>query len=95
MWEGFHNAVTKPLQYSSIPFAPAPGNHDASAYSSFPKKEENISGRNLNTILTLSIAHITRSITVIWLMKLFSFLSMHIETIHDAAVVDRAAAKCS
>lgn len=49
MWEGFHNAVTKPLQYSSIPFAPAPGNHDASAYSRFSEeRREYIRQWNLN-----------------------------------------------
>jgi acid phosphatase type 7 len=40
MWDGFHNAVTRPLQYSSIPFAPAPGNHDASAYSRFSQERK-------------------------------------------------------
>lgn len=49
MWEGFHEAVTRPLQYASIPFAPAPGNHDASAYSRFSEeRKEYIRQWNLN-----------------------------------------------
>ncbi len=35
MWQGFHAAVTTPLTQAGIPVAPAPGNHDASAYSGF------------------------------------------------------------
>lgn len=35
MWAGFHAAVSNPLKAAGIPFAVAPGNHDASAYSGF------------------------------------------------------------
>lgn len=35
MWRAFHQAVTKPLAKAQIPFAVAPGNHDASAYPEF------------------------------------------------------------
>lgn len=35
MWRGFHAAVTSPLTDAGIPVAPAPGNHDASAYSGY------------------------------------------------------------
>lgn len=35
MWKGFHEAVTDKLTAAGIPVAPSPGNHDASAYSSF------------------------------------------------------------
>lgn len=35
MWQAFHAAVTTPLTQAGIPVAPAPGNHDASAYSGF------------------------------------------------------------
>jgi len=35
MWAAFHAAVTEPLDGASIPFAPAPGNHDASGYPAF------------------------------------------------------------
>lgn len=35
MWAGFHAAVTTPLTTAGIPVAPAPGNHDASAYSGY------------------------------------------------------------
>jgi hypothetical protein len=35
MWRGFHAAVTTPLTDAGIPVAPAPGNHDASAYSGY------------------------------------------------------------
>lgn len=38
MWLGFHKAVTTPLLRSKIPFAPSPGNHDASAYSGFERE---------------------------------------------------------
>lgn len=31
MWDAFHEAVTEPLAEAGIPFAPTPGNHDASA----------------------------------------------------------------
>lgn len=30
MWEAFHRSVTGPLERAGIPFAPTPGNHDAS-----------------------------------------------------------------
>ena len=32
MWAAFHRAVTDPLHEAAIPFAPAPGNHDASGF---------------------------------------------------------------
>ncbi len=35
MWQAFHETVTKPLHDAGIPFAPSPGNHDASALSGF------------------------------------------------------------
>jgi predicted phosphodiesterase len=35
MWRAFHQAVTKPLAKAQIPFAVAPGNHDASRYPQF------------------------------------------------------------
>lgn len=35
MWDGFHAAVSDRLATAGIPFAVTPGNHDASAYSSF------------------------------------------------------------
>ena len=35
MWQGFHDAVTLPLKQAGIPFAPTPGNHDASGYDAF------------------------------------------------------------
>jgi len=35
MWQAFHETVTMPLQKAGIPFAPTPGNHDASGSSGF------------------------------------------------------------
>lgn len=35
MWAAFHQATTRPLGASGIPFLPSPGNHDASAGSRF------------------------------------------------------------
>ncbi|QDU32721.1 Calcineurin-like phosphoesterase [Poriferisphaera corsica] len=35
MWQGFDNAVYLPLKRAAIPFAPTPGNHDASGYPAF------------------------------------------------------------
>jgi hypothetical protein len=35
MWQGFHAAVSEPLAQAGIPFAPTPGNHDASGYAGF------------------------------------------------------------
>ena len=35
MWRAFHRAVTTPLSRAAIPFAPSPGNHDASGYRAF------------------------------------------------------------
>lgn len=35
MWSGFHAAVSDRLAAASIPFAPTPGNHDASGHASF------------------------------------------------------------
>lgn len=32
MWDGFHQAVTTPLETAGLPFAVTPGNHDASQY---------------------------------------------------------------
>jgi 3',5'-cyclic AMP phosphodiesterase CpdA len=40
MWRGFHGAVTDPLAAASIPFAPTPGNHDASGYRVFAEERE-------------------------------------------------------
>ena len=38
MWDVFHKVVTRPITSANIPFAPAPGNHDASAYSAYHKE---------------------------------------------------------
>jgi len=38
MWEAFHDAVTDPLRRAGLPFAVAPGNHDASAYPKHAKE---------------------------------------------------------
>jgi hypothetical protein len=38
MWEAFHDAVTRPLQRAGIPFAPSPGNHDASPVEQFEQE---------------------------------------------------------
>jgi len=38
MWRGFHAAVSEPLAAASIPFAVAPGNHDASGYRRFGRE---------------------------------------------------------
>ena len=35
MWRAFHEQVTDPLARAGIPFAPAPGNHDASEEEAF------------------------------------------------------------
>jgi hypothetical protein len=35
MWDGFERAVVAPLKKAEIPFAPVPGNHDASGYPGF------------------------------------------------------------
>jgi len=35
MWQAFNETVTTPLRLAGIPFAPTPGNHDASASSGF------------------------------------------------------------
>jgi len=40
MWQGFHAAVTTPLTQAGIPVAPAPGNHDASAYPGFEAERD-------------------------------------------------------
>lgn len=40
MWRGFHAAVTTPLTTAGIPVAPAPGNHDASAYAGFQAERD-------------------------------------------------------
>ena len=40
MWQGFHAAVTTPLTQAGIPVAPAPGNHDASAYAGFEAERD-------------------------------------------------------
>jgi 3',5'-cyclic AMP phosphodiesterase CpdA len=38
MWQGFHAAVTSPLEAAGIPFLVTPGNHDASAYRGFARE---------------------------------------------------------
>lgn len=38
MWAGFHAAVSDPLEQAAIPFAVAPGNHDASGYRLFAEE---------------------------------------------------------
>lgn len=35
MWRAFHAAVTEPFRRAGIPFAPTPGNHDASAVEAY------------------------------------------------------------
>jgi Icc-related predicted phosphoesterase len=40
MWRGFDRAVTAPLRKAGIPFAPVPGNHDASGYPAFARERE-------------------------------------------------------
>ncbi len=35
MWQAFHETITLPLRAAGIPFAPSPGNHDASASPGF------------------------------------------------------------
>lgn len=40
MWRGFHAAVTTPLTTAGIPVAPAPGNHDASAYAGYQAERD-------------------------------------------------------
>jgi 3',5'-cyclic AMP phosphodiesterase CpdA len=41
MWDGFHTTVTDRFDSAAIPFAPTPGNHDASGYEAF-QNERNI-----------------------------------------------------
>lgn len=38
MWEAFHETVTRPLHRAGIPFAPSPGNHDASPVEAFEQE---------------------------------------------------------
>ncbi len=38
MWGGFHAAVSDPLEAAAIPFAIAPGNHDASGYPAYARE---------------------------------------------------------
>ncbi len=40
MWRGFRAAVGDPLAAAAIPFAPTPGNHDASGYSRYADERE-------------------------------------------------------
>jgi 3',5'-cyclic AMP phosphodiesterase CpdA len=40
MWAGFHAAVTDDLEAAGIPFAPTPGNHDASGYPTFASERQ-------------------------------------------------------
>ncbi len=40
MWAGFHAAVSDPLEAAAIPFAVAPGNHDASGYPRYVAERE-------------------------------------------------------
>ena len=40
MWESFHQHVTQPLAQSKIPFAPSPGNHDASNAGPFSAERQ-------------------------------------------------------
>ncbi|MEO0324388.1 MAG: metallophosphoesterase [Myxococcota bacterium] len=40
MWRAFHRLVTDPLARAGVPFAPAPGNHDASAYEPYARERE-------------------------------------------------------
>ena len=40
MWEAFHQAVTEPLLEAGLPFAPTPGNHDATNRPRFERERE-------------------------------------------------------
>ena len=40
MWEGFHQAVTLPLEKNQIPIAVSPGNHDASGYTVYQEERD-------------------------------------------------------
>ena len=40
MWDAFHRAVTEPLAEAGIPFAPTPGNHDASAAPRYDRERD-------------------------------------------------------
>ncbi len=40
MWGGFHGAFTDELARAGVPFAPTPGNHDASAYDAYASERE-------------------------------------------------------
>ena len=40
MWEGFHQAVTIPLEQHGIPLAVSPGNHDASGYKVYQEERD-------------------------------------------------------
>jgi 3',5'-cyclic AMP phosphodiesterase CpdA len=40
MWSGFHAAFTDELARAGVPFAPTPGNHDASAYDAYAGERE-------------------------------------------------------
>ncbi len=40
MWAGFHAAFTDELARGGVPFAPSPGNHDASAYEAYSHERE-------------------------------------------------------
>lgn len=40
MWNAFHSHATEPLKDAKIPLLPSPGNHDASAGSSFRRERE-------------------------------------------------------
>ena len=40
MWDAFHETVTEPLKEAGIPFAPTPGNHDASAAPRYRRERQ-------------------------------------------------------
>tara|TARA_B100000749_G_scaffold28537_1_gene20102 strand:- start:101486 stop:102619 length:1134 start_codon:yes stop_codon:yes gene_type:complete len=48
MWSAFHEAVTLPLTRSGLPFAPSPGNHDASMGKSYQEERDTYQDEFLN-----------------------------------------------
>ncbi len=52
MWNSFHKHVTIPLNQSQIPFAPSPGNHDASSSPQFALERSEYQDAFLNRIPT-------------------------------------------
>ena len=40
MWQSFHHTVTAPLTQAHIPFAPTPGNHDATSHKGYEQERQ-------------------------------------------------------